>query len=133
MQIEEYNGQLKNQINRFLCCPQFAECDRKNLAIIPRTSFDPDWYQKLLRTVDQFRPDWIILDVLRRFFVGSGDINSPKDVPVFLEKLEVIRDRIGCHISLVHHENRKRGGYFRRSDGQRLFSNMCENVDPAEA
>jgi hypothetical protein len=126
MQIEEYNGELKRQINRFLQCPHFAGCERKNLAIIPRTAFDPDWYPKLLRHAEQFKPDWIILDVLRRFFVGSGDINSPKDVPVFLEKLEVIRDRFGCHITLVHHENRKDADIFAAAMGSGYFQTWAK-------
>jgi DnaB-like helicase N terminal domain/AAA domain len=107
MQVEEHNGELQNRLRQFLLCPQFAECDMNNIRIVPRTSFDKDWYPKLLRETTEFGADWVILDVFRRFFVGFGDPNSSKDTAEFLEKLEVIRNSVGCHITLVCHENRK--------------------------
>ena len=107
MQVEEHNGELQNRLRSFLLCPQFSDCDVNNIHIVPRTSFDKDWYPKLLRETTEFGADWVILDVFRRFFVGSGDPNSSKDTAEFLEKLEVIRNSVGCHVTLVCHENRK--------------------------
>lgn len=110
VQVEDPPGVLKNRIEGMVATEQFRDTDPANLWIVERTQFNgfsDEWCDELLRQVKEFKADNLILDVLRRFFVGRGDLNSSQDTGRFLESLDYIRDTTGCTITLVHHENRK--------------------------
>jgi hypothetical protein len=110
VQVEELAGDLQGRIKELMKAEQFLDCDPSNLWIIDRTEFEgfsTAWYERLVKQAIEFRADFIILDVLRRIFVGHGDINSPKDTSSFLEKMDDLRDSAGAAIGLVHHENKK--------------------------
>lgn len=110
VQVEDPPGVLKDRIEGMLATEQFRNTDPDNLWIVERTQFkgfSDEWCDELLRQVKEFKADNLILDVLRRFFVGRGDLNSSQDTGRFLEALDYIRDSTGCTITLVHHENRK--------------------------
>jgi hypothetical protein len=105
IQVEDFPGQLQWRIRQLL---PYVDCNPENVRIIPRCGLNlPDeaWYQNLLREVEGFQADHVIMDVVRRIF--RGDINSPKDTALFLEQIDRLREATNCAVTLVHHENKK--------------------------
>lgn len=108
-QLEDWPGELQSRISSLLRTAQFMKCDHEMVRILPRCDLDLtqkesfDWLAGELR---EFKPDLVILDVLRKFF--SGDVNSPKETGAFLKKVDELADLCGASIFLVHHENRKK-------------------------
>lgn len=109
VQLEEWPGQLKERIATLLLKDQFKGCNPQNMRILPRCELDLtndahfNWFLQELRS---YKPDHVILDVLRKFF--SGDVNSPKETAEFLKRLDFVQTVTGCALTLVHHENRKK-------------------------
>jgi DnaB-like helicase N terminal domain/AAA domain len=110
VQVEDAPGEVQKRLRAFLATPQFLNCDPKNLRIIDRTEFvefNAEWCEKFVKMACEWKADLIIFDVLRKFFVSHGDINSSTDTAVFLEIIDRIRYTTGAAVMLVHHENRK--------------------------
>jgi len=110
VQIEDSPGEVQKRLRAFLATDQFTNCDPANLRIIDRTEFSEfsaEWCERFVRQADEWKADLIIFDVLRKFFVNHGDINSSTDTAVFLEIIDKIRYTTGAAVMLVHHENRK--------------------------
>jgi DnaB-like helicase N terminal domain/AAA domain len=110
MQVEDAPGEVQKRLRSFLESPQFMGIDEKNVRIIDRTEFtrfDADWCERIVRQAIEWKADMLVLDVLRKFFIGHGDINSSTDTAIFLEILDKIRYMTGATIVVVHHENRK--------------------------
>ena len=108
-QLEDWPGELQSRIQSLLLKQQFAGCNASNIRILPRCELDltnDAHFAFLLGRLKEFKPDNVILDVLRKFF--SGDVNSPKETAAFLKRLDLLQDVIGCALMLVHHENRKK-------------------------
>lgn len=136
IQIEEEGGDLQQRFKELLNCDQFSEIDSRNLWIIDRDSFQvppqgnrpsirgfsDEWISWFTTRAKEFKPDLIIYDVMRRFFVGHGDPNSPEDSSQFLEQLDTIRDTLGCSNLLVHHEKKGEGDLFTASSGSGNFA-----------
>ena len=105
IQVEDFPGQLQWRIRQLT---PYMNINPENVRVIPRCGLNlPEeaWYQNLLREVEQFRADHVIMDVVRRIF--RGDINSPKDTAMFLEQIDRLREATNCAVTLVHHENKK--------------------------
>lgn len=110
VQVEDPPGEVQKRMRGFLGTAQFMGCDPDNLGVIERTqfkTFDAHWCEWFVRAATEWKADLVIFDVLRRFFIGHGDLNSGVDTAVFLEIIDKIRYTTGAAIVLVHHENRK--------------------------
>lgn len=110
VQVEDPPETVQKRLRDFLTTSQFGGCNLENLWVVDRkdfTGFTPQWAKKLVKQALDFKADLIILDVLRRFFEGHGDLNSPTDTSKFLEMMDAIRDVTGAAVVLVHHENKK--------------------------
>jgi DnaB-like helicase N terminal domain/AAA domain len=108
-QLEDWPGELQSRIASLIVTEQFRGCEVDNMKILPRCSLDltdNTHFAWFLGRLKEFRPDHVVLDVLRKFF--SGDVNSPKETAAFLKRLDFLQDAIGCALTLVHHENRKK-------------------------
>lgn len=108
-QLEDWPGELQSRIGTFLVKRQFSACEAGNVRILPRCDLDltvDSHFAFLLGRLQEFKPDLVILDVLRKFF--SGDVNSPKETAAFLKRLDQLQDLVQCALMLVHHENRKK-------------------------
>jgi DnaB helicase-like protein/AAA domain-containing protein len=109
-QLEDWPGELQSRIQSFIVKQQFSGCaPQGNLKILPRCDLDltrENHFTWFLQQLKEFKPDHVILDVLRKFF--SGDVNSPKETAAFLKRLDYMQTEIGCALTLVHHENRKK-------------------------
>src|SRR5579885_463449 len=115
IQVEDFPGQLQWRMRELQGKIPF---NAEHLRIIPRCGLNlPDeaWYQNLLREVETFRADLVIMDVLRRIF--RGDINSPTDTALFLEQIDRLREATSCAVLLVHHENKKEAEIMTASAG----------------
>lgn len=82
-----------------------------NLRIIPRCPLnlsDPNWVAQLELEIQKFKPELIVLDVLRRLF--HGNVNDTKETAEFLSVLDQLRDTYHCAIVLVHHARKNESG-----------------------
>jgi len=110
VQVEDSPGEVQKRLRAFLETEQFRGCDPANVRIVDRTEFtefSAEWCERFVRQATEWKADLIIFDVLRKFFVMHGDINSSTDTAVFLEIIDKIRYTTGAAVVLVHHENRK--------------------------
>lgn len=112
IQIEESASEIKKRVASILSTSQFTNINQDNVRIIPREEFPregftPKWAKKIVQEAVEFKSDLIVFDVLRRFFAGHGDINSPVDSASFLEMMDDIRDATDATTLLVHHKNKK--------------------------
>ena len=108
-QLEDWPGELQSRLGNLLRTAQFMNCAHENVRILPRCDLDltqKDSFDFMVRELRDFKPDLVILDVLRKFF--SGDVNSPKETAGFLKKVDELADLSQSSIFLVHHENRKK-------------------------
>jgi hypothetical protein len=108
-QLEDWPGELQARISSLLVKQQFSGCDPQNLRILPRCDLDltkDTHFAFFTERLKEFKPDHVILDVLRKFF--SGDVNSPKETAAFLRRLDQLQTITECALTLVHHENRKK-------------------------
>ena len=74
------------------------------LKIVPRCPLnlmDEGWLGALTRELELFKPELLVLDVLRRLF--KGNVVDAKETAEFLAVLDKLRDIYGCAIVLVHH------------------------------
>jgi hypothetical protein len=113
VQIEDPPGRVKRRVADLLLTEQYGRCDLRNVWVITRAELDPqrgDWMDRLLGSIERFKADWVILDVLRRFFPAGQDINSPGDAAAFLERVDRVRVGSGCAVTLVHHQAKRDGG-----------------------
>jgi hypothetical protein len=118
IQVEDFPGQVQWRLGQLLKTQDYKDCDPQNVRIIPRCALhlpDEAWYQALLREVERFHADHVILDVVRRIF--RGDINSQKETSPFLEQLDRLREVTNATTTLVHHENRKEADLMYASAG----------------
>lgn len=131
VQVEDLEGDLQWRMGQLLRSPQFSDCDPANVAVIGRAQFGDgytkEWSQWLRAQVRDFRADLVIMDVLRRFFVGRGDLNAPGDTGDFLEEIDLIRAE-GAAVALVHHENRKDAELMGASAGSYNFPGWANVV-----
>jgi DnaB helicase-like protein/AAA domain-containing protein len=108
-QLEDWPGELQSRIQSLILKEQFSGCNASNLRILPRCELDltkDSHFEFLIGRLKEFKPDHVVLDVLRKFF--SGDVNSPKETAAFLLRLDLLQTIVGCALTLVHHENRKK-------------------------
>lgn len=120
VQMEDFAGQLQWRIRQLVKTSAFSDCDAANIRILPRCTPpialpDPTSFSLLLREIEAFKAEHMILDVVRRIF--KGDINSPKDSALFLEEIDRLREMTECTMTLVHHENRKEADIMHASAG----------------
>lgn len=118
VQVEDFPGQVQWRMRQLLNTEAFQHCDANNVRIIPRCNLhlpDEAWYNALLREIENFKADHMILDVVRRIF--RGDINSQKETSPFLENLDRLREATNVAETLVHHENRKEADLMYASAG----------------
>lgn len=108
-QVEDFPGQVQWRMRQLMQQPAYGRINPDNLMVLPRGkgAITAAWYDRLAREAAEFKPDHIVLDVLRRVF-HRGDVNSPKDSALYLEDIDDLRDKLGgCTVTLVHHENKK--------------------------
>jgi hypothetical protein len=108
-QLEDWPGELQARLTSLLRTTQFLSCRHENVRILPRCELDltqKESFDFMAGELREFKPDLVILDVLRKFF--SGDVNSPKETAAFLKRVDQLADICGASIFLVHHENRKK-------------------------
>lgn len=108
-QLEDWPGELQSRLGNLLRTAQFMNCAHERVRILPRCDLDltqKDSFDFMLRELRDFKPELVILDVLRKFF--SGDVNSPKETAGFLKRVDELADLSQSSIFLVHHENRKK-------------------------
>lgn len=118
IQVEDPAGVVQWRMRELLKSEGFKDVNPENFRVIPRCNLqlpDANWYEALLREVEQFKADHVIFDVMRRIF--RGDINSQKDTSPLLEQLDRLREQTGCAETLVHHENRKEADLMYASAG----------------
>lgn len=118
IQVEDFPGQLQWRMREILRSDHFRDWNPDNFSVIPRCGLNlPDsrWQENLMREIDEFKPDHVIFDVLRRIF--RGNINDPKETGAFLEQIDTLRETFGCTTTLVHHENRKQAEIMLASAG----------------
>jgi hypothetical protein len=126
-QLEDWPGELQYRLATFLQKPQFSGTNTENVRILPRCALDlteDSHYEFLIGRLKEFKPDHLVLDVLRKFF--SGDVNSPKETAAFLKRLDQLQDTIGCALTLVHHENRKKEELMLAAAGSYNWSGWAE-------
>lgn len=74
------------------------------LKVVPRCPLnltDPVWIGALEEELRGFKPELVVLDVLRRLF--RGNVADSKETAEFLQILDRLRDTFHCAIVLVHH------------------------------
>lgn len=76
----------------------------------------------LLSAIDERLVDLLIIDTLAMSF-GAGNENDGKDVTQFLTHISEIRQRLDCHVMLVHHSGKDQG------KGARGHSSLRAAVD----
>lgn len=133
IQVEEPGAEMKKRIKDFLATRQFADVDVANVRIVPREEFPRDgftakWAKKVVQEACEFEADLIVFDVLRRLFVGHGDMNGPQDSATFLEMIDAIRDVTGATTLLVHHKNKKDAEMMYSAAGSINFSGWAKTL-----
>jgi hypothetical protein len=118
--IEDFPGEVQWRMRQLLIREQFKDVDLESVCILPRPLggldlMQENWLQEILRKIDQFKPEHVIFDVLRRFF--RGDINSPEQMAALCEQIDRLRDKADVATTVVHHENRKGEDILRASAG----------------
>jgi hypothetical protein len=118
--IEDFPGEVQWRMRQLLIRDQFKDVRLEELCILPRPMGGVDlmsesWLQEILRKIDEFKPEHVILDVLRRLF--RGDINSPVEMSALCEQIDRLRDRSDVATTVVHHENRRGEDILRASAG----------------
>ena len=78
--------------------------------------------EALLTAIAERPVDLLILDTLAMSF-GAGNENDGKDVTQFLTHIAEIRQKLGCHVMLVHHSGKDQG------KGARGHSSLRAAVD----
>jgi len=122
--VEDYPGDVQSRMNSLLQRDSFKDVDLEAFRVLPRPMGGMDlmqeaWLQRLLKEIEEFEPDHVIFDVLRRIF--RGDINSPKESSALCEQIDRIRDIAEVAVTVVHHENRKAEDIMRASAGSFNF------------
>jgi replicative DNA helicase len=131
VQIEDPPGDLQWRIQQLMSTGQFNDCDPSAVGIIERNQFPgftKDWCKWLKDQIFEHRSDLVIYDVVRRLFVGRGDVNSPKDSADFLEEIDDIRDETASAAMLVHHENKKDAELMTAAAGSYNFAGWANVV-----
>lgn len=131
VQVEEHGAEMKKRIRNFLTTKQFADVNPDNVRIVPReefpsTGFNAKWAKKIVQEACEFKTDLIVFDVLRRLFVGHGDLNGPADSAAFLEMMDAIGDVTGASVLLVHHKNKKDAEMMYSAAGSINFSGWAK-------
>jgi RecA-family ATPase len=110
----------------------FASITDSIALVDPRKNPTDDAY-RLLNTVDEIAarmtvmdaaPSMIIIDTLNRALAG-GDENSSVDMGKFTNALTLLRDKLKCHVLVVHHTGKD------LARGERGHSSLRGNVDTA--
>lgn len=123
IQMEDFPGQLQWRIRKLA---PYLDIEPKNIAILPRSDHNGNKIDITLpsiknlailkREIEDFGPDLVIFDVLRR--IVNVDLNSPKDSAAFLEQMDDLRYCASQPtLILVHHENRKEADIMLASAG----------------
>lgn len=113
VQMEDPPGELQGRLQALTDPNDF---DPSNVYFIPRWDHNGNridvklesdlCIQMLLREIEHFQAQLVIVDVLRR--ATSLDLNSPKDSSSLLEHVDQLREApTNPAVMLVHHENRK--------------------------
>jgi hypothetical protein len=131
VQVEESGAEMKKRIRDFLATKQFLDVDPDNVRIVPREEFPREgftakWAKKVVTEALEFKADLIVFDVLRRLFVGHGDMNGPQDSATFLEMIDAVRDVTGANTLLVHHKNKKDAEMMYSAAGSINFSGWAK-------
>jgi RecA-family ATPase len=131
IQVEEPGAEMKKRISAFLATTQFLNADPSNVRIVPREEFPqggftPKWAKQIVKEALEFKTDLIVFDVLRRLFIGHGDMNGPQDSARFLEMIDAIRDVTGASTLLVHHKNKKDAEMMYSAAGSINFSGWAK-------
>lgn len=122
--VEDYPGDVQSRMNTLLSRDSFKDVDVDAFLVLPRPVggmdlMDEAWLQRILKAMEEFEPDHVIFDVLRRIF--KGDINSPKESASLCEQIDRVRDIAEVAVTVVHHENRKAEDIMRASAGSFNF------------
>jgi len=131
VQVEESGAEMKKRIREFLTTKQFLEIEPDNVRIVPREEYPREgftlkWAKKIVQEALEFKADLIVFDVVRRLFIGHGDINGPQDSATFLEMFDAIRDVTGANTLLVHHKNKKDAEMMYSAAGSINFSGWAK-------
>ena len=78
--------------------------------------------EALLTAIGERPVDMLVVDTLAMSF-GAGNENDGKDVTQFLTHIAEIRQKLGCHVMLVHHSGKDQG------KGARGHSSLRAAVD----
>lgn len=119
--VEDLAADVQWRSKQLLKSATFADWNPKMVQIWPRQAsgaidiMDETCFQLLLRRVQDFQADHVILDVLRR--IHRSDINSPKESAALCEQFDRLRLESGAAVTIVHHENRKDADIMRASAG----------------
>ncbi|MCL4880488.1 MAG: AAA family ATPase [Anaerolineae bacterium] len=63
---------------------------------------DPEEFHAFLQQSESLKPALVIVDTLSRSMVG-GDENSTRDMMLFIQACDRIKQHLGCAVLLVHH------------------------------
>lgn len=131
VQVEESGAEMKKRVREFLATKQFQNIEPDNVRIVPREEFPREgftmrWAKKIVQEATEFKADLIVFDVIRRLFIGHGDINGPADSAIFLEMFDSIRDVTGANTLLVHHKNKKDAEMMYSAAGSINFSGWAK-------
>lgn len=79
----------------------------KNKLFLPdgRVEIAPSGVRTITMAIDELpdTPELITIDTVARSLPSGSDENSAKDMMEFINAVDVIRDRYGCVIALIHH------------------------------
>jgi hypothetical protein len=88
-----------------------------------RTGFKldaPQWIERLRQELAGFRPDVVLLDVLRR--LHDSDENSNQDMAKLTNTLNDLRRDFGCGFFIAHHNRKLSQGNVKRGRGGQEMS-----------
>ncbi|MBZ5672583.1 MAG: AAA family ATPase [Acidobacteriia bacterium] len=107
VQVEDPKHQTAKRVWDLVRRQGYRTPSYRMFEVVPRCPLnlmDSEWRAEFMRYVAIFKPELIVLDVLRRLF--RGNVNDPQHSAEFLAVLDEIRDLDKCAIVLVHHANK---------------------------
>lgn len=102
----EGGGGITNRIAALkLAKPDLCRHDRFHLLPCPVDLYGKEDVLAVSELLPEADVALIVVDTLARS-IGDGDENSAKDVSVFVQNLDQIRERTGAHVMVIHHSGK---------------------------
>jgi hypothetical protein len=113
LSVEDTIRRARDRLEAFCLGHNFGPLEgveRLHLIIKPRVPLklnNPDHVERVLRALASIKPEFIVLDNLRR--LAEGDENSSADMTPAMEGIEHIKDETGAAVLLLHHVGKSPG------------------------